>query len=381
MRQDDTFAFLVKFNYLELQFFVQLSLAAVFFYQMFRSSKAFYTIFQLDYGTFVQHLDDSTFVNRVHREYGFKHIPRVLFKLLVTQAQTTVFFVDFQYLNLDFCANLREFRRMFDLLGPRKVGDMNQAVYAFFYLNEYAEVCKVAYFGRMFGTHGVFLFDVFPRIGFQLLDTQRHFTFFTIQGQNDSFYFVTYLHEVLCGTQVLAPRHFRYVDQAFYARSDFDECTVIGHHDNFAFYFVTYFQVRIQSVPRMRSQLFQTQCDTLLLVVEVKDNHIDLLVKLYHFFRVAHTSPREVGDVNQTVYAAQVDEDAVRGDILNGTLEYLSFFKLADDFFFLLFQFGFDKSLVRNNDILEFLVDFNDLEFHSLSYEYIVVADRFHVDL
>ena len=258
---------------------------------------------------------------------------------------------------------------------------MNQAVYAFFYLNEYAEVCKVAYFGRMFGTHGVFLFDVFPRIGFQLLDTQRHFTFFTIQGQNDSFYFVTYLHEVLCGTQVLAPGHFRYVDQAFYARSDFDECTVIGHHDNFAFYFVTYFQVRIQSVPRMRSQLFQTQCDTLLLVVEVKDNHIDLLVKLYHFFRVAHTSPREVGDVNQTVYAAQVDEDAVRGDILNGTLEYLSFFKLADDFFFLLFQFGFDKSLVRNNDILEFLVDFNDLEFHSLSYEYIVVADRFHVDL
>ena len=85
--------------------------------------------------------------------------------------------------------------------------------------------------------------------------------------------------------------------------------------------------------------------------------------------------------MNQTVYAAQVDEDAVRGDILNGTLEYLSFFKLADDFFFLLFQFGFDKSLVRNNDILEFLVDFNDLEFHSLSYEYIVVADRFHVDL
>jgi len=147
-------------------------------------------------------------VNRVHREYGFKHIPGVLFKLLVPQAQTTVFFVDFQYLNLDFCANLREFRRMFDLLGPRKVGDMNQAVYAFFYLNEYAEVRKVAYFGRMFGTHGVFLFDVFPRIGFQLLDTQRHFTFFTIQGQNDSFYFVTYLHEVLCGTQVLAPGHF-----------------------------------------------------------------------------------------------------------------------------------------------------------------------------
>ena len=41
----------------------------------------------------------------------------------------------------------------------------------------------------------------------------------------------------------------------------------------------------------------------------------------------------------------------------------------------LLFQFGFDKSLVGNNHILECLVDLNNLEFHSFANEYIVVAE------
>ena len=85
--------------------------------------------------------------------------------------------------------------------------------------------------------------------------------------------------------------------------------------------------------------------------------------------------------MDQTVYAAQVDEYTVRCDIFNSTFKYLSFFKLADDFFLLLFQFGFDKSLVRNNNVLEFLVDLYNLEFHSLAYEYIVVTDRFNIDL
>ena len=85
--------------------------------------------------------------------------------------------------------------------------------------------------------------------------------------------------------------------------------------------------------------------------------------------------------MNQTVYATQVDEYTVGCDILNGTFENLSFFEFTDDFFLLLFQFSLDKSLVRNNDILEFLIDFNNLEFHSLANEYIIVADRLNVDL
>ena len=171
------------------------------------------------------------------------------------------------------------------------------------------------------------------------------------------------------------------MDKTLYTRSDFDECTVIGHHNDFAFYLVAYFQVGIESIPGMRLQLFQAQSDTFLLVVEVEDNDVEFLVERNHLFGVRNTAPREVGDVNQTVYAAQVDEYTIRGNVLDGTLENLTFFEFGDDLFLLLLELGLDESLVRNNHVLEFLIDFNHLEFHRFSYEYIVVADGFHVDL
>ncbi len=61
----------------------------------------------------------------------------------------------------------------------------------------------------------------------------------------------------------------------------------------------------------MRSELLQTESDTLLLIVEIKDNNVELLIEFNHFLRIAYAAPRQVSDVNQTVYATQVDEYAV----------------------------------------------------------------------
>ncbi len=131
----------------------------------------------------------------------------------------------------------------------------------------------------------------------------------------------------------------------------------------------------------MGRQLFQTEGDTFLFVIEIEDNHIDFLVELNDFFGMINASPTQVGDMDKSVYAAKVDEYAIAGDVFNHAFEYLTFFKFANDFFFLLFEFCFDKNFVRNNNVFEFLVDFYDFEFHGFAYEYIVVADRFHVYL
>ena len=85
--------------------------------------------------------------------------------------------------------------------------------------------------------------------------------------------------------------------------------------------------------------------------------------------------------MDQSVYATQIDEYTVRSDVFNGSFKNLSFFKLTDNFFLLLFQFSFDKSFVRNNHVFEFLVDFNNFEFHCFSNEYIIITDRLNVDL
>ena len=170
---------------------------------MFRSCKTFYTIRKSYYSTLIQHFDDSTFVYRTYSKYSFEYIPRIFFQLFVTKAQATVFFVDFQYLNFDICTDLSEFRRMFYFLSPRQVRDVDQSVYTFFDFHEYTEVSEVTNFCSVLGTYRILFFDSFPWILFQLFDTQRHLTFVTVKSQDNSFYFVTYLHEVLSRTQVL----------------------------------------------------------------------------------------------------------------------------------------------------------------------------------
>ena len=69
------------------------------------------------------------------------------------------------------------------------------------------------------------------------------------------------------------------MDQTFYAGLDLNECAVISDDDNFTFNLVTNLDVRIESFPRMRSKLFDTEGDALLDIVEVKDNDVDLLVE------------------------------------------------------------------------------------------------------
>ena len=131
----------------------------------------------------------------------------------------------------------------------------------------------------------------------------------------------------------------------------------------------------------MRLELLQAESDTLLLIVKVKDNNVKFLVELYYLARIVDTTPRKVCNMNQAVNATEVDEHTIRSDVLDSTFKYLTFFKLSNNFFLLLFEFCFDKSLMRNDNILEFLIDFHNLEFHSLSYKHIVVTDRLNVDL
>ena len=88
------------------------------------------------------------------------------------------------------------------------------------------------------------------------------------------------------------------MDEAFDARSDLNERTVVGDDDDFTLDDVANLEVRIEGIPRMRSELLEAEGDTFLAVVEVEDNDFDSLVQLDDLFRVVDTSPAEVGDMN-----------------------------------------------------------------------------------
>ena len=61
----------------------------------------------------------------------------------------------------------------------------------------------------------------------------------------------------------------------------------------------------------MWSQLLQTEGNALLLIVKIKDNDVELLIKLNNFLRIAYAAPREVCDMNETVNTSEVDEYTV----------------------------------------------------------------------
>ena len=171
------------------------------------------------------------------------------------------------------------------------------------------------------------------------------------------------------------------MDKTFHAGEDFDEGTVVGDDDHFTFDFVTHLQVGIEFLPRLRSELFETQSDTFLTLFEVEDNDVDFLVEFNHFGRMVDAAPREVGDVDETVQTAEIDECTVGNDVLDSTFEDLTDFEFADDFSLLSFDFSLDESLVRNNDVLVVVVDLHHLELHGLANIHVEVANLLHIYL
>ena len=171
------------------------------------------------------------------------------------------------------------------------------------------------------------------------------------------------------------------MNQALDAGSHLNKCTVVVHNDHLALDVVAHLEVGIQGIPGMRLELLQTQSDAVLLLIEVEDHHVELLLGLNDVGGIVYATPRQIGDVNQTVHATQVDEHTVVGDVLDGTLEYLTLLELGHDLFLLLFELGLDECLVAHNNIAEVLVDLHDLELHGLVNVVIIVADGAYVDL
>ena len=87
--------------------------------------------------------------------------------------------------------------------------------------------------------------------------------------------------------------------------------------------------LRLDVLPRARRLVLERERDLLLLAVDVEDVDLELLVDLDHVVRVGDAAPAHVGDVQQAVDAAEVDERAELGDVLDDALADLAGLELA----------------------------------------------------
>ena len=96
---------------------------------------------------------------------------------------------------------------------------------------------------------------------------------------------------------------------------------------------------------------------------------------------MAHASPRHVGDVQQAVDAAQVDERAVVGDVLDDALEHLAFGERLERVLLLLGVLLLEERLARQHDVAALLVDLDHAHAQLLPAQRVEVPDGTHVDL
>ncbi len=89
--------------------------------------------------------------------------------------------------------------------------------------------------------------------------------------------------------------------------------------------------------------------------------------------------PGHIGDVQQTVDAAKIDEHTVIGQVLDDALDDGAFLQIFQQRFAFGARLGFHHGAARNHDVVTALIQFDDLEFEFLAFEIGRVAHRSHV--
>src|SRR5262249_36584106 len=116
--------------------------------------------------------------------------------------------------------------------------------------------------------------------------------------------------------------------------------------------------------PWVGNQLLIPQADALLVTVEFEHFDLDVLADFEQLVRILDSSPRHVRDVEQAVQAAEVDERAVFGDVLDLAFDDDPFLEILEGFVLLAVDHLFENSLARENDVATFLVDLEDADFN-----------------
>ena len=117
------------------------------------------------------------------------------------------------------------------------------------------------------------------------------------------------------------------------------------------------------------------------LVVDLDDAHLDLLADAQHLGRMVDAPPGDVGDVQQAVDAAEIDERAVVGDVLDRAVDDLAFGEVGDDLVALLGAALFEHGAARHDDVAAAAIHLEDLERLRDVHQRRDVAHRADVDL
>src|SRR4029079_7041688 len=259
----------------------------------------------VDDDALVHQANDGARELRAHRIRLTDTKPRIFLGLLEPEADALVLAVDVEDDHIDRVALLHDFRRLLNALRPAHIRNMNQPIDARLDLDERAEAREVANLAVDPRAHRVLERQHHPRILLRLFHTERNLLFVRIDLEHDRFDRLADAHELRRMTNVARPAHLADVHEAFDARLELDERTVVRDRDDLPGDTRADRVLRRDVLPRIRLELLETERDALTLPVDVEHFDFELGADLHHLGRVGDPTPRHVGDVEQAVDATE----------------------------------------------------------------------------
>src|SRR5690606_12726906 len=145
---------------------------------------------------------------------------------------------------------------------------------------------------------------------------------------------------------------FGHVDQAFDAGFDLNERAVVGQIGDLAEQAGTLRIAASQANPWIFAQLLDAQRNAALFLVELAHLGFDFLANLQYFRRVTDATPRHGGEVQRVSDAAELDERAVVGDVLDDALDDGAFAEGFEELLTLFAHAGFKDGATRQHNVV-----------------------------
>src|ERR1700754_4943865 len=306
---------------------------------------------------------------------------RIALELLDAERDALLFDIDIEHHGLDHVALLEVVDHLLARKLPVEIGQMDHAVDVAFETQEQAEfglVLDLAFDRR---ADRELLDEHFPGIAHGLLEAERNPALDRIDFENLHFDFLRGRNDLAGVHVLLGPRHFRNVDQAFDARLQFDERAVVGDVGDAAGEARIERILRLDALPRIVEQLLHAERDAVGLVVDLDDLDLDGLADGQHFRRVIDPAPGDIGNVQEAVDAAEVNERTVIGDVLDHAVDHLTLFEVLHQFLALLGAGLFQNRAARHHDVAAAVVHLENLEPLRVVHQRCDVADRTDIDL
>src|ERR1051326_8030044 len=209
--------------------------------------------------------------------------------------------------------------RMFHAFGPRQVGNVNQPVDTLFDFDKCAEIRHITDTALHYRADAVALINGGPGIGFELFQPERDAALFGMNLEHHGLYLITGLDHFGGMLHPPGPGHLADMDEAFHACFELDKRSVIGDVDHSPDHSAVDPITLRHRFPRVRIELLDAQRDALPAAIELQHLDGDLIPDMQNLGGMIQAAVRHVGDVQEPVDAAQIDERSIVRQIFDHT--------------------------------------------------------------